>query len=303
VKLRTRVKKKSKGSLDNYHAVTEHLKAYKAYTKKRIDFDTIDLNFFYSYVDYLKKVKKLADNTIAKDISIIKVFMGEAVDMGYTDNFAFRNKKFTYSEVETDQIYLNEQELDKIYKHTFSNKKLENTRDLFMFGAWTMLRFSDFTNVKPENIVEIDDQKFIKIITQKTKELVIIPCNPVILEILEKYKDNTNSLPKSISNQKFNKYIKDVCKEVGLNEIGRNSDMPLEPLWNLVSAHTCRRSGITNYFLQDFPKYYLQKISGHKTERQFDKYLRVTKLDTAKRLREHIDNIDWTRLLLKATTS
>ena len=179
----------------------------------------------------------------------------------------------------------------------FNNKKLEEVRDLFIFGAWVGLRFSDFSNIKPENIIQIDGDYFIKTITQKTIELVIIPCNPVIMEIFEKYADRPNKLPKTISNQKFNDYIKDVCKLAELNEVGRISARPKDILADLVSSHTARRSFATNYYLQGFPTIDLMKITGHKTERSFLKYIRVSKLDTAKRLSDHI-KANWSKKLL-----
>jgi len=286
--IKFRGRDKSKSSLKNYHAVLKHLKDYATYSKSKVDFDSITLDFFYSYVTYLKKVKKLAANTIAKDISILKVFMGEAMDLGYTDNMQFRHKKFFYQEEETEHVYLTEPELQMIYNVQISTKKLDQVRDLFIFGAWVGLRFSDFSNIKPENIVKIDDDYFIKVITQKTKELVIIPCNPVIIEIFEKYKHNSNMLPRTISNQKFNEYIKDVCKLAELNEVGRLSSRSKDKLWQLVSSHTARRSFATNFYLQGFPTIDLMRITGHKTERSFLKYIRVSKLDTAKRLSEHI---------------
>lgn len=295
--IKFRGRDKSKSSLKNYHAVLKHLKDYATYSKSKVDFDNITLDFFYSYVTYLKKAKKLAANTIAKDISILKVFMGEAIDLGYTDNMQFRHKKFFYQEEETEHVYLTEQELHKIYNVQISNKKLDQVRDLFIFGAWVGLRFSDFSNIKPENIVKIDDDYFIKVITQKTKELVIIPCNPVIIEIFEKYKHNSNMLPRTISNQKFNEYIKDVCKLAELNEVGRLSSRSKDKLWQLVSSHTARRSFATNFYLQGFPTIDLMRITGHKTERSFLKYIRVTKLDTAKRLSEHIKQ-NWNKKLL-----
>ena len=295
--IKFRGKDKSQSSLDNYSAVTKHLKAYQIFSKLRVDFDTIDLDFFYSYVNYLKHKQKLAVNTIAKDISIIKVFMGEAVDLEYTDNMKFRHKKFAFNEEETDSVYLTEQELAKLYALEITNQKLEEVRDLFIFGSWVGLRFSDFSNIKTENIIQIDDDYFIKMITQKTKELVIIPCNPVVMEIFEKYADRPNKLPKTISNQKFNDYIKDVCKLAEFNEKGRVSSRPKEMLADLVSSHTARRSFATNYYLQGFPNIDLMKITGHKTERSFLKYIRVSKLDTAKRLSEHI-KANWSRKLL-----
>lgn len=295
--IKFRGKDKSQSSLDNYSAVTKHLKAYQTFSKLRVDFDTIDLDFFYSYVNYLKHKQKLAVNTIAKDISIIKVFMGEAVDLEYTDNMKFRHKKFAFNEEETDNVYLTEDELTQLYALKIANKKLEEVRDLFIFGAWVGLRFSDFSNIKPENIIQIYGDFFIKMITQKTKELVIIPCNPVVMEIFEKYANRPNRLPKTISNQKFNEYIKDVCKLAEFNEKGRVSTKPKEILADLVSSHTARRSFATNYYLQGFPTIDLMKITGHKTERSFLKYIRVSKLDTAKRLSEHI-KANWSRKLM-----
>ena len=53
-------------------------------------------------------------------------------------------------------------------------------------------------------------------ITLKTGEEVVIPIAPLIRNVFEKYDYN---LPKCISNQAFNKYIKEVGKEAGLTNI------------------------------------------------------------------------------------
>lgn len=286
--IKNKGKEKSQASINNYAAVLKHLKEFEIHSKYKVDFDTITLDFFYTYVTYLQKVKKLAVNTVAKDISILKVFMGEGVDLGYTTNMQFKHKKFAFNEEETDQVYLTEDELHRLYKFELKSKKLEQVRDLFVFGAWVGLRFSDFSNIKPENIVQIDGDHYIKIVTQKTKDLVIIPCNPVVLDIFNKYSRNTNKLPKTLSNQKFNDYIKEVCKEAEMTEKGRLNSRPDVMLWEAVSSHTARRSFATNYYLQGFPTIDLMKITGHKTERAFLKYIRVSKEATAKRMAAHI---------------
>lgn len=292
--IKNKGKDKSRGSLNNYAAVLKHIKAFENDTNTKVDFETIDLNFFYSYVNYLKTKKNLAVNTIAKDISILKVFMSEAVDLEYTDNMKFKHRKFSYNEEETEHVYLTAKDLDKLYRANISNKKLAQVRDLFIFGAWVGLRFSDFSNIKSENIIEMDGDLYIKIVTQKTKELVIIPCNPVVIEIFEKYKDNENRLPNTISNQKFNDYIKEAARIAELNEFGRLGSKPKVPLHKLISSHTARRSFATNYYLQGFPSIDLMKVTGHKSERSFLKYIRVSKLDTAKRLNNHIkQQIKW----------
>ncbi len=224
--------------------------------------------------------------------------MAEAVDLGFTNNLQFKHRKFVIDRVDTDAVYLNETELGILYKHNFSaNKRLEQVRDLFIFGAWVGLRFSDYSNVKPENIVLIDEEYFVKIITQKTKELVVVPCNPVVLEIFEKYKTNKNKLPNGISNQKFNEYLKEVCRVAGLTEKGRLSTNPKLELWECISSHTARRSFASNYYLQGFPTIDLMKITGHTTEKVFLNYIKITKLDTARRLSIHIK--EWSKKMLK----
>lgn len=292
-------REKGNSCLKNYNTTFQRLKDFELAENYLIDFETITKEFFNKYVTYLNKTKQLKPNTIAKDIATIKVFMNEAVDQDLTDNLHFKKKSFSYSEEETDHVYLTEIELEWLYDFDFSyNKKLEQVRDLFIFGSWVGLRFSDYSTIKPENIKKIDGEYFIDMVTQKTGERVIIPCNPVVLDIFNKYDSNPNKLPKSISNQKFNKYIKEVCELAKLNEKGRLSSMPDKMLWQAVSSHTCRRSMITNYYLQGFPTIDLMKISGHKTEANFMKYLRLNTMETAKRMAVH-NKMNWSKKLLK----
>jgi hypothetical protein len=74
---------------------------------------------------------------------------------------------------------------------------------------------------KLEDIISIENENneleyYLKKITSKTKELVIIPFNPIVIEIFKKYEDNPNRLPKTISNQKFNEYIKEAVEPLVL---------------------------------------------------------------------------------------
>lgn len=289
----------AKGTIQNYCATRRHLKEF-AKKEHPISFDTITLDFFYRYTSFLKK-KGLAHNTIAKGISLIKVFMGESVDLGYTNNMQFKHKKFSMPEIDIDACYLTEEEILKLYRLDLSeNKRLEKVRDLFVFGCYVGLRYSDYSNVKPENIIEVDGELFIKMITQKTKALVIIPVNPIILEIFKKYDHNPNKLPKSLTDVKFNLYIKEATKQIPEFRVkGRVATDPDKELWQLIASHTARRSMATNYYLQGFPTVDLMKITGHTTERSFLKYIRISKLDTAKRLQQHIKK-NWSKYLLSA---
>ncbi|MEJ7821492.1 MAG: tyrosine-type recombinase/integrase [Chitinophagaceae bacterium] len=278
---------KSPNTLQNYNTVKGHLRAYEIKQKIKLTFESINLDFFYTYVSFLKSIN-LATNTIAKDITVLKTFMNEAVDLGFTTNIQFRHKKFYVKEKKTDAVYLNESELLKLYRHDFSkNKRLEQAIHIFLVGAYTGLRFSDYSNIKAENIVQKDNETYLKIITQKTKFLYEFQCDPIVLEIFKKYDHSPNKLPKSISIQRFNDYIKEACKLAGLTEKGRlSTDLNLE-LWQCVSSHTARRSFATNLYRQGFDTLLLRKITGHSSESSFFKYIKINNEDASKGLIDH----------------
>ena len=295
--IKNRGKEKSINTIKTYITCQKHLLEFEQKSKIVLNFDSITLDFYYQYVTFLKK-KDIGTNAIGKDISILKVFMGEAIDLLYTTNMQFRHKKFFVTREDAENVYLTEIELLQLYHCILDNPIMEQQRDLFIIGAFTGLRLSDFSSIKLENIVEIEGQLFIKKITKKTKALVIIPCNPVVIEILKKYEGKKNNVPDAVSDQYFNRLLKDACKIAGLNEVGRLSTIPEQELYKCVSSHTARRSMATNYYLQGFPTIDLMKITGHTTERSFMKYIKMSKLDAAKRLSEHI-KVNWSKKLLR----
>ena len=137
------------------------------------------------------------------------------------------------------------EELEKFEKLDLSaSPRLEKVRDLFLIGCYTGLRFSDFTQIKPENI--ITEKSIIQVRTQKTGERVSIPLHRTVKKILAKY---DNFLPKAYTNQVMNRYLKDVASLAGLKEtvettITRAGKVEKTPSkkFDLVSTHTARRS-------------------------------------------------------------
>lgn len=107
-------KERSQGSLDNYDALKKHLKAFEAAKGYSIDFDTVTLDFFESYTTFLKKqysyktrgekdktITGVSENTIAKDISLLKAVMNKGITLGHHANLAHKHEDFSFSEVET----------------------------------------------------------------------------------------------------------------------------------------------------------------------------------------------------------
>jgi integrase len=269
------------GSMRN---LLNHLRAFEKVNRRVIDFDTIDMRFYYGFVDYMTKVKKVSINTIGKLITNIKVVMREGVEFGYTTNMTFTHRRFRSLSTETDAVYLTETEIVELGKLDLSTcKRLESVRDLFLVGCNTGLRFSDLSQL---SINSVSDN--ILTITQiKTGDCVYIPLKSEVRRIIEKYE---GIFPAAISNQKFNQYLKEICsmcellkKEVSIIKFVAGKKISIcKPKYEFVMSHTARRSFATNeYLARDLQPAEIRALTGHKTDKSFYKYIRISPNDNA----------------------
>lgn len=278
---------RSEGTKKSYTRVLNDLKEYQQEKGIRLTFERIDIDFHNSFIKYLQS-KNYAPNTIGTRIKVIKTFMSESYERGLHDNVDFKKKSFSKPKEETSSVYLNVDELDSLHKLDLSkNQKYDNVRDWFLIAAYTGLRFSDFSRLTKDNIQNGN----ISILTQKTGSNVVIPLHTIVKSILEKHQYR---LPKVISNQKFNEYIKEVCKLAKIDEgilvnetKGILKTSKIENKHDLISAHTARRSFATNAFLAGVPPIQIMKITGHKTEKIFLMYIKISEKENAKKLQLH----------------
>ncbi|MBT7895746.1 MAG: tyrosine-type recombinase/integrase [Flavobacteriales bacterium] len=271
---------KKPSTTKEYIYTIEDLKSFEKHNKRRIDWDTLDLQFYESYMDYQYNVKGNSQNLFGKRIKTIKTFLNDATKKNINKHLMFYG--FKVLKKRSDNIYLNEDDLKKIYKLDLSNnKRLERVRDLFIVGCRTGLRFSDLTSLRKEDITKDG----IRFQSDKTEEVL----NTVIIEetqeILEKY---NYQLPK-ISRTNLNKYIKEVGELADISEVsykdtfksGKAISKKLKK-YERISSHTARRSFATNMYKRRFPIYYIMKITGHKKESDFLDYIKVTNEEAVK---------------------
>lgn len=292
----------SKTSIGVYQNTLNILEEYQNTCRRKISFETIDLDFYHDFTEHLTTKKSHSINTIGKLIKNIKVVMNDATETGINKNLAFKSKRFIAPSEKSFSIYMNESELKEIYNINLTDhKKLDVVRDLFLIGCYTGLRYSDYTNIKPENI-DIKNN-LLKIVTKKTDTPIAIPLHTVVNSILKKY---NYVLPKSISNQKTNEYLKELgirekewekakktkCLHVTVTKVITKGGMEThtnKKKYELLSTHTARRSFATNLYLSGFPSISIMKITGHTTEKSFMKYIKITPTENAKLLQLHWD--------------
>ena len=278
-----------KTAIVSYQKCLNAFYVFEKEKKHRYTFDEINKTFYDIYVaDMLEKGKM--QNTIGERIKNLKAIMHRSYEEGLHSNLAFQS--FIKPEEEVDNVYLTEEELEQLYQHKFteSNQFLEKYRDLFLVGCYTGLRWEDYKSIKKQDFtVSPKGNPVLVIRAAKTGIRVVIPILwKHFSEILEKYDYN---LPK-VSEQKFNKYIKMACLSAGINTpvvitSGKNQRAEPYEKWELVSSHTARRSACTNMFLKGIPTIAIMKISGHKKESTFMKYIKVSAEENADYLAEN----------------
>jgi integrase len=269
-------------------------------TIRKIDFVNIDLDFYHDFKEFMIK-KEYAPNTISKHIGTLKTILNEATDRGINSNLAFKSKRFSAPKVEVDSIFFNDTELDEIYNINLSEfPRLDRARDLFLVGCYTGLRFGDWS-IKPESI----KGNYIEVLTEKTNEIVLVAIHPKVKAIMTKYEGlYSNSLPPSIANQNMNLYLKEVCGmidclKVDINKTTKKGNLTINETiekHKLVTTHTARRSFATNLYLQGFPTINIMKLTGHRTEKSFLKYIKITPTDNAKSLELHWNKLNSLKL-------
>ena len=286
----TRMNGRRGGQVVTYKTKREYARTHhyiKMYERKRkvvLDFQDIDQRMMGDFVAFLQGLN-LATNTIAHKVITLKALMRAAVERGLTDNT--RWQFYRNATEETYAVSLDEGELERVRRCNLSRHKyLEKIRDLFLVCCWTGLRYSDVTALRAEHI----HGGMIVIQQSKTNNYVTIPLHPVVREIWERY----DGIPRAVSNQKFNEYIKKVCKAAYLRERvlksitrgGKKRTTAYEK-WQLVTSHTGRRSFATNLYKSGFPAISIMQITGHRTEAAFLKYIKVTREEHARLLAEH----------------
>jgi integrase len=285
-------------TIQHYNTTLNKILAFEEFTRSKIKLTDITILFHTKFIDFLETQQKLNPNTIGGYIDDIKLFCNNADKKGFEISKEFKLSEFYSPTNKTNDIYLKEDEINNIYNAVFENDYLDNARDWFVIGLRTGFRISDFLKLTKKNLVD----GFIEKQTLKTDFPVIIPIHSQVENILNKRK---GQFPRQISDQKFNEYIKIICKKVGLTEKvegakitaveikenGKKTKIHRKqfgkfPKHELVSSHICRRSFATNLYGK-IDTLTIMKITGHKTETQFLSYIKITPKEYAEKLKAY----------------
>jgi integrase len=272
----------------HYGTAINRLKDFEIETNQTLQFEDINIKFYNTFVEWCEK-KGMALNTIGSHIKEIKVFMNYANDIGATECIGHLHKKFRVMDETSDSIYLNEVEISQIYNAVCNEKHMDRIRDIFIIGCWTGLRYADLVNISKDQFIK--DGTVLKVKTEKTGEIVHIPLHTHVKEIMAKYDGH---LPGPYTDQHMNRVLKDIAREAKLNDKviktitrGGKRETISKKKHELVTVHTARRSFATNAFLANVPVLSIMKITSHRTEKSFLKYIKLSSEQNAEILKDH----------------
>jgi integrase len=274
-------------TIKSYVNTLNNSKDYQKSRKQNIDFEIINMEFYNKWVTWMYRKNK-SKNTVGKHVKNLKVFMQEAFDKKITKNDEFKDKRFKVLEEDSEEIYLTNDELDRILGLDLSDQsELDLARDNFLLDCYIGLRIADYKNLRENHIITIEGTKMIKIRLQKTGNIAVIPLNKKALKILEKRNYDFSTYPE----YKINKLIKEVGKLAGIDEpfiknitLGGKVVEQEYKKYEKITNHTARRSFATNLYLEGVPTLDIMQMTGHTTEKAFLKYIRVTPEQTAIRV-------------------
>lgn len=271
-------KNSAKGTYANYN----YLKNLLFKFNPKLEFkDLIAINFE-RFADWLLDAEtetkaRQSNNTVHKNLSNVRAFLNWCREERNGINVEIPEVPKDFIPVkphDVEVIYLTEEELLSVYFMPFV-EDFEIVRDMFCFGCWTGLRFSDIQALGPGNV----RGGLITINMKKVSAQVSIPLNQYSEKILKKYDYHFPRL----RNDYCNELLKQVCEVAGFDapeklvRFRRKERIEITaPKHQLISFHDSRATFIILLLIKGVPQRIIMEMTGHTDFDSFKKYIKIT---------------------------
>ena len=228
-----------------------------------IDFKDITYTFLRDFEVHLKE-KGNSVNTIAKHLRQLRTLVNEAINQGYIPSDAYPFRKYKIKQEKGRKEFLTPDELRKLENLQVADKKLRHVLDAFLFCCYTGLRYSDFCQLTPENIIRVNGKRWLYFKSVKTGVEIRLPLHLLFegkaLAVLERY-DIVTDFAKIGPNSEANKYLAQLAT--------------LARIRKHITYHTARHTCATLLVHQGVPITTVQKLLGHTSVRTTEVYSEV----------------------------
>ena len=258
----------AQGTLTRYKTCLKHTKAFLKWKFNISDIDIlkIDYAFLNDFELFLRAERDCNNNSAVKYIKNFGKIIRICIANGWINRDPFLNYSSSFNEV--TRVFLNEQEIERLFNKDLKNERLSQVRYIFLFSCFTGLAYIDTQKLTQDNInIGLDGNKWIYTKRQKTKTTSNIPLLSKAEEIIERYKGhpaclNSGRLLPVLSNQKMNAYLK---------EIADLCDIKKE-----LTYHIARHTFATTITLSNgVPIESVSKMLGHKNIKTTQHYAKI----------------------------
>lgn len=268
-----------------------------------LSFDKLGEKGLRSFIVFLRDELEMRNTTIAKQVNLVKWFLRWATQKGYNGNLDFQSFSPKLKMAERKVVFLEWDELMRVFEYVVPPNGTEvelsdwegrryvktvhdagaiaKTRDIFCFCCFTSLRYSDAMNLRHSDI----SGEVMRITTVKTADSLTIELNKYALAVLERYRDKGHGegmVFPSITNQRMNVYLKDLCELCGINKPvsrtyyrGAQRFDEVSPKFEMIGTHTGRRTFICNALMLGIPAEIVMKWTGHSDYSAMKPYIDV----------------------------
>ncbi len=206
------------------HQVTESklIEFVHSLGKQDLRLKELKRSFIEDFNIFMKQRYGNVQNTSGKHLKNLKQYIRYAVNMEWLTKSPFTEYKVAYKVKE--KPFLNIDELMLLENKTFTIKRLQLVKDLFLVQCYTGLSFIDLAELKCSDVTTgIDGNQWIIKNRMKTDVRSAIPLLPKALSIILEYNPDykiTHSEPllPVYSIQKYNSYLKEIADFCGINK-------------------------------------------------------------------------------------
>lgn len=233
---------------------------------RNITFSGLTFDLLTSFDLYLR-TNGYHTNTIAKHMKHLKRYINVAINKEYMPHHQYPFRKYRIKTVDGKHTHLTPEELGRLeaLKLTGRNTRLRLSLDAFLFCCYTGLRYSDFANLTPENVVQINDETWLVYQSFKTGIEVRLPLYLLFegkaLTVLNRYGDKLKLFSDIRDNSNVNKELIQLSRLAGIDK--------------QLSFHVARHTNATLLIYNGVNITTVQKLLGHKSVKTTQGYTNI----------------------------
>lgn len=276
-------------TLKRYHVFLRLVQRFEGYAMKHFKIKEVNASFVKQFFLYGAS-ENYSPSTLYRTISFIQTVLNFLEKRGIR-TFAYE-LELPKIKKKTPFVTLTEEELNRI-KQASIPVELQHARDWLLISCYTGQRISDFMNFRSDMLQTIKGKHCLAFQQQKTGKDILLPLHPEVLNTMKKY---PNKFPPRISEQLYNRQIKEISKLADIhtlvycNKRSGHRSKPLQlPKWQAISSHIGRRSFASNFYGK-IPTSLLMEATGHGSEGMFHNYINQMDIQRTITLGKYFDH-------------